>query len=483
MGTVRKLLLATLLAFGLLAPVAMAAPPPNDDRANAQALTLPATVRGTTVDSTTEPAEPTSSCAGPTPGSVWYSLSTPSAARDLVLELDAAGDLDAVVDVYRRDRSQLTLLTCAQTNRSGRLTMDFTQGKKAALLIRVAPRPNSANDQFTLRVVQPDQPERPPGRPLRTSGATGSVDRIANPDDAYGIVMRSGETYRVHLVSRGRCVNAGLFPPGTTSFPDGDAVRSFHCDDYFLFTPGPGRGGRYSVQVRAPSNVRGKLPYHVAVAPAGADDTGPGLVLGNDVPVRGSLRGSATDVVDLYRFSVQRPSILDLQLRTGGSHPFNLQLVGAAGRRIACACGDFGSQGIRLRLRPGRYYAAVRSRDGADGSYRLSRLTRTITTTQLFVDGKKNVEVAPGSSVDIGVRITPGVAGPVTVDVERFDPLAGWQFYTRFRRTASGGRVTIPFTPPSVGRWRVRATYDGTRLAAPSGPGRASFTVVEPLQE
>ena len=170
-------------------------------------------------------------------------------------------------------------------------------------------------------------------------------------------------------------------------------------------------------------------------------------------------------------------------MRTSDANPFNLQLVGAAGRRIACSCGDFGSQGIRLRLRPGRYYAAVRARNGANGSYRLSRLTRTITRTQLFVDGKKHVEVTPGSTVDIGVRITPGVAGPVTVDVQRFDPLAGWQFYTRFHRTVSGGRASIPFTPPTVGRWRVRATFDGTRLSAPSGPGRASFTVAEPLQE
>src|SRR5689334_1963085 len=220
----------------------MAAPPPNDNRADASALSLPATVRGTTVDSTAEPGEPASGC-GSSAGSVWYSLSGPSAARDLVLELDAAGDLDAIVDVYRRDRSQLTPLRCGQTNRRGLLTMDFRQSKNASLLVRVAARENSANDQFTLRVVQPDQPERPPGRPLGR-GASASVDRIANPDDAYGVVMHSGETYRVHLVSKKRCVRAGLYPPGTRSFPDGDSVRSFNCDDYFLFTPGPGAGGR-----------------------------------------------------------------------------------------------------------------------------------------------------------------------------------------------------------------------------------------------
>ena len=89
------------------------------------------------------------------------------------------------------------------------------------------------------------------------AGASGSVDRIANPDDAYGVVMHSGETYRVHVVSRERCVKAALYPPGTKSFPGAARVRSFNCDDYFLFTPGPEKGGRYSIQVTAPRSVRG----------------------------------------------------------------------------------------------------------------------------------------------------------------------------------------------------------------------------------
>lgn len=477
-----KLIVIFLAAFGLLAPAAQAAPPPNDDRGSAQTIAVPSTTRGTTVDATQEPGEPFA-CAGSIGGSVWYAIKGPAAARDLVLELDASGDLDAAVDVYRRDRSQLTSVTCGQTNRRGRLTLDFTQRRNAALLVRVAARENSADDQFSMRVVAPDAPERPPGRPLRSSGASGSVDRIANPDDAYGVTMRSGETYRVHLVSRDRCVDASLFPPRTGSFPGGDAVRSFNCDDYFLYTPGPGEGGRFSIQVQAPRSRRGALPYHVTVARAGEDDTAPGVVLANDRRVRGSLRGGGADVVDLYRFSVRQPSILDLRMRTGGSNPFNLQLVGAGGRRIACACGDVGGESIRLKLKPGRYFAAVRARQGANGSYRLRRLTRTITKTQVLVNGRSNVEVTPGSTVTIGVRITPGVPGPVTVDVERFDPLAGWQFYARYHRTASGGSASIAFTPPSVGRWRVRATYDGTRLSAPSGPDGASFVVAEPLQE
>ena len=87
-----------------------------------------------------------------------------------MLELDAAGDLDATVDVYRRERSQLTSLDCGQTNRRGRLTLDFRQPRNGELLIRVAPRQNSARDAFTMRVVAPDAPERPPGRALALLG-------------------------------------------------------------------------------------------------------------------------------------------------------------------------------------------------------------------------------------------------------------------------------------------------------------------------
>jgi hypothetical protein len=478
-----KLIVLIAFAATLIAPAAaLAAPPSNDDRGGAQGLgSLPASVRGTTVDATNEGNEP-GSCAGLTDGSVWYSLSGPSAARDLVLELDASGDLDAAVDVFRRDRSQLTSLACGITNRRGRLTLDFTQPRNADLLVRVSARQGSARDAFSMRVVAPDAPERPPGRALGSSGASGSLDRIANPDDAYGMTMHAGTTYRVHLVSRQRCVDAALYPPGTGSFSGGDRVRSFDCDDYFLFTPGPGEGGRYSIQVQAPRSRRGALPYHVQVARAGEDDTAPGTELANDVSARGGLRGGGADVVDLYRFDVRRPSILDLRLRAGSSSPFNLQLVGAGGRRIACACGDFGSQGIRLKLKPGRYFAAVRARSGANGRYRISRLTRTITKTSVLVNGRRNADVLPGSSVTIRVGVTQDANGPVTVDVERFDPLAGWQFYTRFSRRASGGSAAIAFTPPSEGRWRVRATFNGSRQFAPSGPARAAFTVGEPLK-
>ena len=63
--------LALALAY-LMPTAAFAAPPPNDQRSSAQAIGLPASVAGTTTDSTLEPDEPPG-CA-PLRGSVYYEL-------------------------------------------------------------------------------------------------------------------------------------------------------------------------------------------------------------------------------------------------------------------------------------------------------------------------------------------------------------------------------------------------------------------------
>src|SRR4051812_37001165 len=111
--------LLVLPALALLAVprAALADPPANDARAAAQQLgALPADVRGTTVDATLDPDEPEG--CGTTKGSVWYEFST-GAAREILVALDAAGDLDATVDVFKRERSEVTSVACKQTGRNG----------------------------------------------------------------------------------------------------------------------------------------------------------------------------------------------------------------------------------------------------------------------------------------------------------------------------------------------------------------------------
>jgi hypothetical protein len=482
----RRLTLAVAVAVAGL-PAAGAsgavAAPANDQRGSAERLgTPPVTVRGTTVDATTEAGEPPS-CRGETTSSVWYELPGGS-AKAAVLVLRAAGDLDAVVDVYERTRSQLTSVGCKATNRRGEAILDFDRRAASSYLIRIAALPNSATDAFTLTVAQPDEPADRPGRRLGRAGANGTLDRITNPDDAWAVRLLAGRSYRVNLHSRGtRCAAAEVYGPGGGSFAGDSPVRSLRCNQYMLLTPAAGETGTYSIRPVAPRASRGAIPYHVQVAPAGPDDTAPGRFIGNDAVARGTLRGSRIDVVDLYRFDVTSRSRLDLQLRTADSHRFDLRLLSSGGRRLACACGDSGSQQIERRLRPGRYFAAVRARRGDDGSYRLFRLSRTVTRTVVTIDGRRSATAAPGQSVRIAADVAPNAAGPVTFDIERFDPLAGWQFFARRHAPAVSGRASIAFLPPSVGRWRVFARFEGTRRASPSGPSRAALLVAGPLAD
>ena len=114
----KRLLVALLLlaASVLLPAAAQAAPPANDNRAVATPLSLPAAPNGTTGESTLEEDEP-SSCAE-LRGSVWYAVQAP-ARRDIVVRLAARGDLDAVVDVFQRTRSQLSPVSCDVGNSRG----------------------------------------------------------------------------------------------------------------------------------------------------------------------------------------------------------------------------------------------------------------------------------------------------------------------------------------------------------------------------
>ena len=267
-----------------------------------------------------------------------------------------------------------------------------------------------------------------------------------------------------------------IYAPGASSFDD-DPEKTLSCGGYLLLTPGPGEGGRYSLLVTASSRIRGAQKYHLQVAQAGPDDTSPGIFIHNFARVRGALKGSGVDVVDLYRFDVKTRSTLFASLATRGS--LDLLLLRDDGRRLACACDEDGGAELHRGLRPGRYFLAVRARDGSDAKYTLRRASRTITKSAIQVNGSRVTQVAPGTSVQVAVATSPHVPGPVTITVERFDPLSGWQFLRRYH--SGGGSIT--FTPPAVGKYRFSGSFDGTRAAAPSNTGFARLTVAGPLVE
>lgn len=469
------------LALALLAPVAASAPagppaPANDDLGSAQQIhTLPATLSGTVLGATVEPQEEGSGCAAGTEHSVWYSLRASNKQR-IAVNLAAAGALDATVDVFHAVRSELQRLGCERTDSHGMASLSFVASKNGLYEIRVAALPGSQLAGFTLEAFLPTPAVGPPGPRLPAGGASGHVDRIQNVNAAYSVVLRSGVSYLVNLANKtsGACVSAEMFPPGTSSFEEGSPVMHLRCGGFGLFTPGPGQGGVYSIELTPRDSFKQVQRFRLAVAQAGPAETAPGIGLGNYGRARGRLDGNGVHVLRLYRIDVHTHSNLTLRLSAPPSADFNLQLRNVNGQVIECACGGSGRQTLTRQLRPGRYYAVVSVHDATAGNYALERQSRTITQTHVSFGTSK---AGAGQSVGVDVHISPTVSGPVTVDIERFDPVFGWQFYRQESGFASGGAVTLPFAPPAVGRWRVNGRFGGSRTASPSGAGFAYLLV------
>ena len=382
--------LALAAAVTLLSPaLAGAAPPANDDRATPAALgSLPAQVAGTTAQATRAQADPFSSC-GPAGAQVWYRFTAAAGGR-VAVQLRADGALDAVVDVYLSERSQTRGLGCDATDSKGLGAVDFTVEKGSDYLIAVSQLSNSVAGTFTLTVVTAQPAPKPPGRPLPSNGASGTLDRVGNIQDAWSLSMREGRTYRLRLSGRseGECtVSGALYPPRIADF-SGSPVRRFGCDrdGYATFTPGAGEGGSYSVLVTAARGVRTLQSFHVEASGAGRDDTAPGRFLANRTTVGDSLNGGRIDALDLYRFSVARRSDLKLTLETARANAFDLLVLDDKGRPVQCACTATGNVAIARELAPGRYFVAVRARDRSKGTYAVRRVSRTLTRTAIGID-------------------------------------------------------------------------------------------------
>lgn len=462
-------ILVVAVAALAFAAIALAAAPANDTRANAQEIKLGQQASGTTNEATADEDDATGCGPSDTP-SVWYRIEGSTDGRAIV-QLQASGDLDVVLDVYRRRRSQFTSLSCDSSDSKGRANTEFPMRKGQSYLIRVSQQAQSVSGDFTLNVNIGQPPASAPGRQLPRGGADGNVQRVFEPSNSYSTDMREGTTYRVNL-SPSSCMRLSIYGPGTTSFEDDSPRRVLSCGGYTLFTPGPKEGGRYSFLIEPASSRRTPQRYHLQVSRASGDDTAPGVFVRNHARVRGSLNSNRIDVVDLYRFDVVKPSITDLVLAGDG---FHLTLIRAGGKRVAR-----GDDNIHVRTGPGRYFAVVRASRHEVGKYRLLRQSKTITRTRLTATPRQG---SPGSSVSLRVNVAPGAAGPVTILVERLDPVSGYQFVQRFETRASGGHAAVTFRPPSIGRYRARAVFNGTRSASGSKTGFVKFRIEAPLQE
>lgn len=456
-------------AAALIAAIpAIAAPPNNDNRADARAVSVPSTVNGTTRDATLENNDPGSGC-GSVERSVWFSFD-PATSRRVAIELSARGDLEAVIDVYRRDRSQLESRDCDTTNRRGDASVVFAAETGERYLIRVSEQVGSESADFTLELFEPEPEARPPGRRLPRRGGVATVDRAHDLTDAWSKRLRVGTPYVVTVASRsGACPTVGVYQPGINSFNSAEEVDGSRCNAHNLFTPE--RNGRHSFLVRAGRGERGAQRYRLRVRRAKRDDTAPGNILRNYERVRGHVGPQQADVVDLHRFYVHRRS--NVTLRFASSGPLTLEL-----RNVRGILMDTSSGTLRRELRRGRFYATVRA-EGGGGRYRLQPVVREITRSRIRFNGQRQAVISPGQAATAAVTVSPAARGRITITVQRLDPLEGWQFYRRFRRRTTGGRAQGTFVPRRPGRFRARAVYSGSRLSAPSETGFAFVSARE----
>ena len=467
MGRVKRAAIVGAAALVTAIP-AFAEPPNNDDRADARPVSVPTTVEGTTREATRQTNDPGSNCTF-AEATVWYSFD-PGATQRVSIELRARGDLEGVVDIYRRDRSQLDQVDCDVSDRRGRGTVSFQAQTNERYLIRVGQAPQSEAGDFSLELFAPEPEARPPGRRLPRSGGVATVDPARDLSDAWSMRLRKGEPYVFTLAARGEaCPRVEVYGPNPSSFDD-LASDSGRCDRHNLFTPE--RSGRYSFLVRPARRPAGLQRYRLRARLAARDDTAPGNVLRNYERARGHVGPDRGDVVDLHRFYVSRRSDVTLRFETSGQ--LQLELRNVRGRLLETSFGE----NLRTVLRRGRYYATVRS-TSSGGKYTLRPAVRGITVAGIAINGRRQAVIAPGQVATVGVGVSPAAGGRVTILVERLDPLEGWQFHRRFIRRTGNGRAVAGFVPRRPGRFRATARYSGSRLWAPSETGYAYVSARE----
>jgi hypothetical protein len=171
----------------LFAAPALAAPPANDDFANAQSISLPETVSGTLTDATMQsPDEPDHSTIGHSVASVWYQWTSP--ATDVPVKLSACryldwssriavytgSDLATLTAVAPADRS-CSLKLHAAANTTYRIAVFATDESSGDFQLDLRQLNTPANDDFANPEILPST------LPQTISGTT--LDATAEPGE------------------------------------------------------------------------------------------------------------------------------------------------------------------------------------------------------------------------------------------------------------------------------------------------------------
>jgi hypothetical protein len=436
--------------------------PVNDELANASPLKVPVKVSGTTEGATYGDQDPELCSDAYAP--VWYSLKPAQSSR-VAVRLSVKGQVDAVVAVFRQDRSQLADLGCEVTGASGVAGVPFDTVRGTTYLIAVAAPYDAVSGGFQLETAAVP-PIKFPGTRL-SRDADVRLDPLLHPGAVFSAQLSQGISYRIAATGPAACVHLAVLRPASRTTDD-PLAQGAGCSGYVLFTPELGMGGSYPIVVSMDEGDSTRV--HVALRAAGPDDLAPGLQLANGESHRGHLDTRGADVVDVYRFGVDKVGDASLVLR--GRARADLLLLDQKGIQLACSCAGGPKEDIVKRLAPGTYFAAVRARPSERGDYALTLRLREPTTTTISLtrspDGTKLAATAKVSSA--------ADTGRIVFELDRFDPLTQWRFVAAVTRPA--GSSPLPVTiRPQLGGWRIRAEYQGSLSASRSASAWVDFVV------
>jgi hypothetical protein len=445
---------------------------------------IPAKVEGSTTSGHVKKQAPVPSCSVGQ-GVVWYTATAPRRGP-MLATVEASDDSDAALVVYRLVRSKAEEIHCVLTDNSGTASVPWYAYPGKSYLVGVARRANAPAGRFQLSVASREALPQPPGAPLPAGGTTETVTPFLDAADAWAVSMSRGTSYKINLASPRSCVRLDIYRPGSYRFVEANHADrgTLSCGGYLLFTPGIDGGGTYSLVVSAAGSKTVQQPYRLMVAQAGADDSAPGIALTSGEPVSGALDSQSLDVADLYSFTVPHDgSLTTIDFHPGPKLRYDLLVLNESGTRVAGATNAYGKQSLEEKIKPGRYFLSVRALHQTSGAYDVTVLTREVTSTTLLANGARYAETSPGASVSLQVYVTAAShGGVVAIEIDRFDPVFGWQYSTVVNGTASfSGRFAASWTPPWAGHWRALARFPGNVYSTPSESGYVFVHNAAPL--
>lgn len=199
-------LLASALTMLALPATALAAPPPNDSRADAEAIpAFPHTLSATTAEATVERLDPQVSRCGRVEGTLWYRIDT--APDGLIgLTVKGAAGVAPVLRIYRRTPSAIQEVDCGSAGPGGTTSASLDAVRGSNYLVLVGRRPGTPDGAFELRAelfLPPANDNRGGAQAVRLPGSIRGTTLGATADDADpGACGLRGGTVWYRLASR-----------------------------------------------------------------------------------------------------------------------------------------------------------------------------------------------------------------------------------------------------------------------------------------